>query len=94
MHSDPMPELFKTYNPSVFKMKRIVLGVTATELSSQARISRLTLLNLERGASVSKSIVLLVGITLDRILEYKLSIMSNPQEAARLKKCFELLDSN
>lgn len=53
------------YDPKLFKKKREVLGINATELAEQCKLAFTTIYNVEAGRSTCQSTILLIGLVLD-----------------------------
>ena len=56
---------YADYNPKLFKKKRAILGIKASELAEQCKLTKATISNVETGRTNNPSTILLIGLVLD-----------------------------
>ena len=60
-------EIFKEYDPSLFAIKRKVVGIGAKELGNICHISRQTLHSVETRKSTNWQTITIIGMALDEL---------------------------
>lgn len=62
---------FKSYDPKLFKTKRLVCNLTTSELADICFTTRQTISNIEQQRTSNKAMITLIGLALDGVAAEK-----------------------